>query len=112
MRFSIKDLGNLKYFLGMEIAHSTKGLFLNQRKCVLDLLEETGKMEIKHAETPTDNGSKLCLDGEVLTNVGMYQMLVGKLIYLTVTRPNIPYAVSLVSKFMHDPKKSHIIVVN
>lgn len=58
MKFSIKDLGRLKYFLGIEIAHSKKGLFLNQRKYVLDLLQETRNLGVKPIETPIDSYGK------------------------------------------------------
>ena len=59
-KFEIKDLGRLKYFLGIEITHSTKGLFISQRKYTLDLLKETGKLGSKPASTPID--SKILLN--------------------------------------------------
>ena len=57
--FEIKDLGELKYFLGMEFARSKKGIFVSQRKYVLDLLKETGLMGCKPAETPIEPNLKL-----------------------------------------------------
>ncbi|KAI5337174.1 hypothetical protein L3X38_016443 [Prunus dulcis] len=110
-KFAIKDLGSLKYFLGIEIAASRKGLFLNQRKYVLDLLKETRMMETKPIANPIDVKKKLGLDGELLSDVGYYQRLVGKLIYLTITRPDIAYAVSLVSQHMHAPRTTHLQAV-
>jgi Reverse transcriptase (RNA-dependent DNA polymerase) len=111
--FDIKDLGKLSYFLGIEIAHSSKGLFLSQRKYVLDLLKETGKLGAKPASTPMETNTKLGLeDGEVLSDIGQYQRLVGKLIYLTVTRPDISFAVSMVSQFMHAPRTSHLSAID
>jgi hypothetical protein len=112
--FDIKDLGKLKYFLGIEIAYSKeKGLFLSQRKYVLDLLNETGKLGAKPANTPMEPNKKLYLDeGELLKDIGQYQRLVGKLIYLTVTRPDISFAVSLVSQFMHAPRTTHLEAVD
>ena len=92
-RFSIKDLGTLKYFLGLEVAYSKNGIFLNQRKYVLDLLQETGKFGIKPSDTPTDSGGKLDDTGALLSDIGQFQRLVGRLIYLTITRPNLSYAV-------------------
>src|SRR5664279_1876932 len=69
-KFEIKDLGKLKYFLGIEIAHSTKGLFISQRKYVLDLLKETGKIGCKPAITPIDTNIKLNTeDGEPLSDI-------------------------------------------
>ena len=74
--FDIKDLGKLKYFLGIEIAHSSKGLFLSQRKYTLDLLKETGKLGIKPANTPTDTNNKLSPESDE-PGIGQYQRLVG-----------------------------------
>jgi Reverse transcriptase (RNA-dependent DNA polymerase) len=77
-KFGIKDLGKLKYFLGIEIAHSKKGLFLSQRKYVLDLLQETGKLGCKPVDTPIESNTKLGPnDGEVLTDISQFQRLVG-----------------------------------
>jgi Reverse transcriptase (RNA-dependent DNA polymerase) len=111
-KFDIKDLGKLKYFLGIEIAHSKKGLFLSQRKYVLDLLQETGKLGCKPVDTPIESNIKLgSNDGEALTDISQFQRLVGKLIYLTVTRPDITFAVNVVSQFMHAPRTTHMDAV-
>ena len=83
--FAIKDLGRLKYFLGIEMATSSKGLFLHQRKYVMDLLKEEKMLDCKPATTPVDCKLKLDMDGEVLHDVRHYQRLVGRLIYLTIT---------------------------
>jgi Reverse transcriptase (RNA-dependent DNA polymerase) len=110
--FDIKDLGKLRYFLGIEIAHSNKGLFLSQRKYVLDLLKETGKLGAKPSSTPMESNIKLGpADGEPLPDIGMYQRLVGKLIYLTVTRLDIAFTMSVVSQFMHAPRTSHLVTI-
>jgi Reverse transcriptase (RNA-dependent DNA polymerase) len=111
-KFDIKDLGNLKYFLGIEIARSNKGLFLSQRKYVLDLLKETGKLAVKPAHIPMDISQKIVVENKPVKDIGMFQRLVGKLIYLTITRPDIAYAVSYVSRFMHEPMEGHLEIVN
>jgi len=112
-KFEIKDLGKLKYFLGIEIAHSTKGLFISQRKYVLDLLKETGKIGCKPAITPIDTNIKLNTeDGEPLSDINQFQRLVGKLIYLTVNRPDLTFAVSQISKFMHAPRTPHLDAID
>ena len=111
--FDIKDLGYLKYFLGIEVAFSNKGLFISQRKYTLDLLKETGKLGCKPASTPIDNKSKLnSEDGEPIKDMNQFQRLVGKLIYLTVTRPDISFSVSQISKFMHSPRTPHLEAIN
>jgi Reverse transcriptase (RNA-dependent DNA polymerase) len=85
----IKDFGKLKYFFGIEIAHSHKGLFMSQRKYALDLLKETGKLGCKPTKTPIKTNIKLSTEsGEPLKNINHFQKLIEKLIYVTVTRPN------------------------
>jgi Reverse transcriptase (RNA-dependent DNA polymerase) len=112
-KFDIKDLGKLKYFFGIEIAHSLKGLFISQQKYTLDLLKETKKLGCKPVSTPIDSDMKLNTeDGETLEDINHFQRLVGKLIYLTVTRPDMSFAISQISKFMHSPRTSHLDVVN
>ncbi|RVW87112.1 Oligopeptide transporter 1 [Vitis vinifera] len=110
-KFPVKDLGPLKYFLGIEVATSRKGLFLNQRKYTIDLLRDCNMLNSKPANTPFD--SKLQLDklGDPLDSPNYYQKLVGKLIYLTITRPDISFAVSLVSQHMHAPTVVHLCMV-
>ncbi|XP_068340318.1 uncharacterized mitochondrial protein AtMg00810-like [Pyrus communis] len=110
-RFAIKDLGVLRYFLGIEMATSHKGFFLNQRKYVLDLLKEANMSDAKPVPTPLDIKLKVSLEGQSLPNISYYQRLVGKLIYLTITRPDITYAVSIVSQFMHSPTMEHFNLV-
>ncbi|CAL8996549.1 unnamed protein product [Prunus brigantina] len=96
--FKMKDLGDLKYFLGIEVTRSTNGIFLSQRKYVLDLLTETRMLGCKPANTPIEMNHKLCEDmDQEPTNKEQYQRLVGRLIYLAHTRPDIAYAVSMVS---------------
>nr|CAN68477.1 hypothetical protein VITISV_029627 [Vitis vinifera] len=107
--FEIKELGKLKYFLSIEVAYSIQGTFISQQKYVIDLLAETGKIGCKPVSTPMDPNHKL---GEVkeepVVDKRMYQRLVGRLIYLAHTRPNIVYSVSVISQFMHDPREPHL----
>lgn len=74
--FEIKDLGQLRYFLGMEIARSKKGIVVSQRKYTLDLLKETGTSGCKPADTPIEANVKLGeVKGGVHVDVGRYQRL-------------------------------------
>ncbi|XP_059590838.1 retrovirus-related Pol polyprotein from transposon RE1 isoform X3 [Vitis vinifera] len=110
--FEVKDLGNLKYFLGMEVARSRKGIVVSQRKYILDLLKETGMLGCKPIETPMDSQKKLGIEKESTpVDRGRYQRLVGRLIYLSHTRPDIGFAVSAVSQFMHSPTEEHMEAV-
>ena len=106
--FEIKDLGHLKYFLGMEVVRSSRGIYVSQRKYTFDLLRETEMSGCKPVETPMDPNAKLgnIIQGEVVDR-GRYQRLVGKLIYLTHTRPYI----SFISQFLNKPSKEHMEVV-
>ncbi|KAK3034070.1 hypothetical protein RJ639_034295 [Escallonia herrerae] len=94
--------------LRKEVTRSKKGIFLSQRKYVLDLLVETGKAGAKPCNTPMNPSVHLTKDdGDCLDDPEKYRRLVGKLNYLTVTRPDIAYAVSTVSQFMSEPTVKH-----
>ncbi|KAG7585690.1 Reverse transcriptase RNA-dependent DNA polymerase [Arabidopsis thaliana x Arabidopsis arenosa] len=109
--FDIKDLGELKYFLGIEVCRSKEGLFLSQRKYTLDLLSQVGKLGAKPAKTPLEDDYKANRKGELdnkpFEDVTKYRRLVGKLIYLTITRPDICFAVNVVSQHMQAPTLHH-----
>ena len=111
--FEMKDLGRLKYFLGIEVLRSNKGIFISQRKYVLDLLTETGMLDCKPIETPMmmNHGLQM-IEGGKLADRMQYQRMVGKLIYLAHTRPDIAYAVGVVSRFMHRPQVQHMDAVH
>jgi hypothetical protein len=110
--FEMKNLGGLKYFLGIEVARSNQGIFLSQRKYILDLLSEVGLLECKPVDTPIVQNHKLGIyPDQRLADKGKYQRLVGKLIYLSHTRPDIAYAVGVVSQFMHCPSEEHMEAV-
>jgi hypothetical protein len=110
--FEMKNLGGLKYFLGIEVARSNQGIFLSQRKYILDLLFEVGLLECKPVDTPIVQNHKLGIyPDQKPADKGRYQRLVGKLIYLSHTRPDIAYAVSVVSQFMHCPSEEHMEAV-
>ena len=106
--FEMKDLGNLKYFLGIEVLRSEGGIFLRQKKYILDILAETGLIDCKPTDTPilVNHGLQISEEAK-LAYQGKYQRLVGKLLYLSHTRPDIAYVVGIVSQFMHRPQKDH-----
>ena len=87
--FEVKDLGQLRHFLGIEIARSSKGIVLSQRKYVLDLLTETGMLGCRSIASPINRNHRLCAEVGDPVDKEIYQRLVGRLIYLCHTRPDI-----------------------
>ncbi|KAL0555857.1 hypothetical protein IC582_004358 [Cucumis melo] len=110
--FEIKDLGNLNYFLGLEISSSPGGYYLSQEKYASDLLNRSSITDFATISTPLDPNVRLTpFDGVPLDDPTLYRQLVGNLIYLTVTCPDIAYAVHIVSQFMAAPCTIHFTVV-
>ncbi|XP_014511348.1 uncharacterized protein LOC106770041 [Vigna radiata var. radiata] len=107
-KFCIKNLGELKYFLELEVARSKKGVHLCQRKYALDILEETGMEGCKPSTTPflRDTSPLYKLDSH-LDDPGPYRRLIGKLLYLTNTRPDLCYTINLLSQFMQSHTEHH-----
>ncbi|GKC47617.1 ribonuclease H-like domain-containing protein [Tanacetum coccineum] len=111
LKFNIKDLGELIFFLGIEVLKTKNGLCLNQRKYCIELLHEYGLLACKPVATPMpENGilsHKETENDKLLKNVTSSQKIVGKLIYLCNTRPDIAYSVHCLSQHMHSPLQSH-----
>jgi hypothetical protein len=107
-QFCIKELRPLKFFLGIEVAHSTKGINLNQRKYCLELLIEHNLLDCQHVSTLIDASVKVHVnEGLPLEDATSYRCLMGRLIYLTNTRPDISYAVQTLSQFVESPRVLH-----
>ncbi|XP_062075615.1 uncharacterized mitochondrial protein AtMg00810-like [Humulus lupulus] len=106
--FQLKDLGELKFFLGLEIARNNKGLFLSQRGYALQILEDNGTLGCKPTSSPMDVNLKLSAeDGELLKDPKAYRRLIGHLIYLTITRPDLSYVINRLSQFVCSPQQPH-----
>ncbi|XP_070009601.1 uncharacterized mitochondrial protein AtMg00810-like [Nicotiana sylvestris] len=114
----IKDLGELKYFLGIEFVRNSDGILMHQCKYALELIAELVLLGSKPVSCPMEPNVKLTTaefdthidtsEDTLLTDPWPYQRLLGKLLYLTVTRPDISFVVQSMSQFMHSPKVSHM----
>ena len=110
--FEMKDLGNLSYFLGLEVSSNSDGYCLTQAKYATDLQSRAGFTDSKMAPTPIEaNIIFIPTDGVPLKDPVLYRQLVSSLIYLTVSRPDISYAVYIVSQFMSSPRTTHYAAV-
>ncbi|RVW48104.1 Retrovirus-related Pol polyprotein from transposon RE1 [Vitis vinifera] len=110
--FEVKDLGNLKYFLGMEVARSRKGIVVSQENTYSIFLRRPVCLDANQLILLWDSQKKLGIEKESTpVDRGRYQRLVGRLIYLSHTRPDIGFAVSAVSQFMHSPTEEHMEAV-
>lgn len=112
-QFKLKDLGHLKYFLGIEIAHSSSSIIISQRQYTMQLLEDIGYLDCKPVNSPMESKSTLSLhEGDILPNAAHYKRLIGRLIYLTLSRPDITFAVHKLSQFMSQPRITHLKAVH
>ncbi|GKB72879.1 retrovirus-related pol polyprotein from transposon TNT 1-94 [Tanacetum coccineum] len=106
--FDMNDLGELQYFLGLEIIQGQEGIFISQRKYVDDTLKKFNIQGCKTVATPMNISEKLTTkDGKELTDVKVYRSLVGRFLYVTHSRPDVAYSVGVLSRFMHRPTMHH-----
>ena len=105
--FTIKDLGALHSFLGIEVSYQEDGIVLTQQKFTKELFATSGVKKFKHVVTPHPLNTKLSADeGNLLKDCTLYKSLVGKLNFL-YTRPYLAYSVKRLSQYMQKPRTSH-----
>lgn len=110
--FDMTDLGRMKYFLGVEVIQNIEGIFISQRKYIQEILLKFGMSNSNATKTPMVPGCKLTKD-EAGTRVDstQYKQMIGSLMYLTVSRPDLMYVMSLVSRYMETPTEIHMMAV-
>jgi Reverse transcriptase (RNA-dependent DNA polymerase) len=107
-QFSIKNLGSLNYFLGIEVFTDSSGLHLSQSRYLLSILERASLATVKPCTTPMQSGVSVSkFSGSPLDNPQLYRSIIGALQYATITRPDLTFAVNKASQFMANPTDTH-----
>ncbi|GJZ50442.1 putative ribonuclease H-like domain-containing protein, partial [Tanacetum coccineum] len=111
-RFQMSSMGELTFFLGLQVKQKEDGIFISQDKYVGEILKKFGFFSIKSASTPTETHKALTKDedGEDV-DVHLYKSMIGSLMYLTSSRPDIMFSVCACSRFQVQPKVSHLNAV-
>lgn len=110
--FDMTDLGKMKYFLGIEVTQRDDGIFISQKKYAAEVIDRFGMQDFNSVSNPIVPGQKIGRDEDgVKVDPTQYKQMVGSLMYLTATRPDLMFAVSLVSRFMSSPTQLHLAAV-
>ena len=110
--FEMSMVGELNYFLGLQVKQRKDGIFISQEKYAKNLIKKFDLDSKKHASTPMSSLAKLSLDpANVEVDPALYRSMIGNLLYLTVSRPNITFSVGVCAQFQAAPKESHLTVI-
>ena len=111
-RYAMSMMGELTFFLGLQVHQRSEGIFISQAKYVKDLLKKFDLVECSHAKTLMSNAVKLDADEKGKSvNITTYRGMIGSLLYLIANKPDIMFATSLCGRFQANPKESHLIAV-
>jgi Reverse transcriptase (RNA-dependent DNA polymerase) len=111
-KFTIKDLERLHFFLGIEMSSYDTGLLLTQSSYITSILQKANMNDAKTVTTPMATGNMLSkYDGESMENPHLFRSIVGALQYVTITRPDVSFAINRVSQYMHAPTTAHWMTV-
>jgi hypothetical protein len=106
--FEMKDLGDLHFFLGIEVIRTPEGILMSQRHYALSMLFKFGMAECKTISTPLDRTDKFRPDSGRVCDPTRFRQVVGSLIYLTITRPDLSYPLGVISQYMARPTEEHL----
>jgi hypothetical protein len=108
LEFDMSDLGKMRYFLGIEVLQNSEGIYVCQIKYAHEVLQRFGMDRSNLVKNPIVSGCKLSKDEKgTKVDANMFMQVVGSIMYLTTTRPDLMYSVSLISMFMLCPKEQH-----
>ncbi|GJU47884.1 putative ribonuclease H-like domain-containing protein [Tanacetum coccineum] len=111
-KFQMSSMGELTFFLGLQVQQNKKGIFISQDKYVHEILRKFNYSDVKSASTPTDLEKPLVQDGDAAdVDEHLYRSMIGSLMYLTASRPDIMFAVCACARFQVSPKTSHLLAV-
>ena len=105
-------VGELNYFLGLQVKQRKDGIFISQEKYAKNLIKRFGLDSKKHTSTPMSSSVKLSLDVVIVdVDPTLYRSMIGSLFYLIASRPDIAFSVEVCARFQATPKESHLTVV-
>ncbi|GJS96351.1 putative ribonuclease H-like domain-containing protein [Tanacetum coccineum] len=111
-KFQMSSMGELTFFLGLQVQQKQNGIFISQDKYVHEILKKFNYSDVKSASTPTDLEKPLVQDGDAAdVDEHLYRSMIGSLMYLTASRPDIMFAVCACARFQVSPKTSHLLAV-
>ncbi|GKD53176.1 uncharacterized mitochondrial protein-like protein, partial [Tanacetum coccineum] len=107
-KFQMSSMGELTFFLGLQVKQKSDGIFISQDKYVTDILKKFGFQDVRPASTPMDTENPLLKDSDGDdVDVHLYRSMIGSLMYLTSSRPDNMFAVCACTRFQVTPKVSH-----
>ncbi|KAK1392928.1 hypothetical protein POM88_011984 [Heracleum sosnowskyi] len=111
-KFEMSMMGELKFFLGLQVSQRSNGIFICQSKYLKELLKKYHMEDSASARTPSSTAIKLgASDNSIKVDVTSYRGMIGSLLYLTASRPDIMYATCLCARFQADPRDLHLVAV-
>lgn len=107
--FDMTDMGEMRYFLGVEVIQNADGIYLSQRKYAREMLERFNMKDCNYVKNPIVPGGKLVKNDESgFVDATLYKQMVGCMMYLAATRPDLMFVISLLSRFMETPTEQHM----